>query len=411
SVTSSFFDTGSPSSSAAGSTAGSKPASPVLTYATPAPARQGTEFLLGELPETAKKSLLRMNTSASQFVEETQRTVGKSWQVAQSYATEFAEKAVSKVKNLARQRQRRKELVCQVLVRKARWVLIPCTFPVQILSRSYELAPMDVAMDMEGLSVAEVVMTTALVVAGRATAVFFVKKCLSHTDDLYATADNVYSIFFHSYIFWLATDVSIHLRGASIDDADSAQLRLHGTTRSSNLYLWLFVIDNTVHIPLQLSKDVPFAKRATVAAHHLVSNICYLGGLWTQRMHFWGCLAGLCEITNPLLSVVFMLKELNLAQQPEGPWPRVFEGFSLLTWVSFLLFRILLLPSWILLFSLDIKLHPHVSETTTLVERVGYPLTVLAVLLMSILWMVPLTKGLVKIFHGASRAVPLRKSQ
>ncbi|CAJ1461109.1 unnamed protein product, partial [Effrenium voratum] len=90
SVTSSFFDTGSPSSSAAGSTAGSKPASPVLTYATPAPARQGTEFLLGELPETAKKSLLRMNTSASQrepqrpsgvrFVEETQRTVGKSWQ-------------------------------------------------------------------------------------------------------------------------------------------------------------------------------------------------------------------------------------------------------------------------------------------------------------------------------------------
>ncbi|CAJ1429640.1 unnamed protein product, partial [Effrenium voratum] len=104
SVTSSFFDTGSPSSSAAGSTAGSKPASPVLTYATPAPARQGTEFLLGELPETAKKSLLRMNTSASQFVEETQRTVGKSWQVAQSYATEFAEKAVSKVKNLARHR-------------------------------------------------------------------------------------------------------------------------------------------------------------------------------------------------------------------------------------------------------------------------------------------------------------------
>ena len=198
----------------------------------------------------------------------------------------------------------------------------------------------------------------------------------------------------------------MRLSGSSIDDADSARLRWHGTTRTSNLYLWLFVIDNTVHLPLQLSKDVPFTKCATVAAHHLLSNICYIGGLWTQRMHFWACLAGLCEITNPLLSVVFMLKELKLAHRPTGPWPRVFASFSLLAWMAFLLFRLLLFPSWIILFSRDVVLHPRVSEGSTLVERIGYPVTILAVLLMSILWMVPLTKGVMKVFHAGDSSRP-----
>ena len=255
------------------------------------------------------------------------------------------------------------------------------------------------------LSVAEVLLATALVVAGRATALLFARHRLNHSDDLYSTADNVYSIFFHSYIFWLATDVSIRLSG-TIDDADSAQLRWNGTTRTSNIFMWLFVIDNTVHIPLQLAKDVPFAKSATVAAHHLLGNLCYIGGLWTQRMHFWACLAGLCEITNPLLSIVFMLKELGLADRPTGPWPRVFKGFSLLTWVAFLLFRLILLPSWIILFSRDAVLHPHASEGSTLLERVGYPLSVLAVLLMSILWMVPLTKGLMKVLYAGDPSRP-----
>ena len=168
----------------------------------------------------------------------------------------------------------------------------------------------------------------------------------------------------------------------------------------SNLYFWLFVMDNTVHTPLQLSKDVPFVKHATVVAHHALSNVCYLAGIYTQRLHFWGCLAGLSEVTNPLLSVVFMLKELRLAQRPSGLWPRVFKGFSLLTWLAFLLFRILLFPSWLILFARDVALNPQISERSNLVERSCYPLTILALLAMSIVWMVPLTKGLIKVLQA-----------
>ena len=257
---------------------------------------------------------------------------------------------------------------------------------------------------MTTLGVADVARCLLGILVGRSMAYLFVRRQLKHSDDYFSTADNVYSIFFHSFITFLAIDATASLSGTSIMDASSAELRWQGTTRNSNLYLWLFCIDNVVHMPLQLSKDVPVAKHATVIAHHVLSNLSYATGLRSQRLHFWATLAGLCEVTNPLLSIVFMMKELGLADKRSGPWPRVFQLSSLLTWVAFLVFRLLLFPLWLVLFFYDMAQHPACTDSTSLPERVCYPLALIAVLLMSVSWMIPLTQGLIKVLRGEPEA-------
>ena len=59
---------------------------------------------------------------------------------------------------------------------------------------------------------------------------------------------------------------------------------------------------------VQMNKKTTSQKDITVLVHHVLSNVCFLGALFTTRMHFWACLDGICEVTNPPLSLIFFLK-------------------------------------------------------------------------------------------------------
>lgn len=154
-----------------------------------------------------------------------------------------------------------------------------------------------------------------------------------------------------------------------------------------------YIADNLAHIPLQLSKKVTWSKNWTVVAHHLLSNFCFGLGIATTRMHFWGCLNCVCEITNPPLSVVFFLKENSYVDGPV--WAPIFRFASITVWVLFFIFRILLFPLWLLLFAHDVYFHYAVLDAT-MFELVFYPLVTLLLLLLSVQWMAGLTRGLRK---------------
>merc|ERR1712113_133219 len=70
---------------------------------------------------------------------------------------------------------------------------------------------------------------------------------------------------------------------------------------------------------------------------------------------------------------------------------------GIILWLSFIVFRLVLFPYWLYQFRMDLKTDP--SETaarTTLFERTVYPATTIMLFLMSAMWFVSLTKGMLK---------------
>jgi hypothetical protein len=249
---------------------------------------------------------------------------------------------------------------------------------------------------------------TGMLIGARSVAYLFAKLLCASSSDVPSTADNIFSVIFHAYLSWLAVTASLELGGDVVS-------RWHGTSDHSQLYLLLFVIDNTIHIPLQLCKSVPPSKSVSVIVHHLLSNACYLMSLRLRRMQFWAALAGVSEATNPLLSALFILKELDCV---DGPWKRVYRLTSLSLWLSFVVLRIVLYPLWLFYFTADALSQPaDTVSKATFPELILYPVVVIVMLALSINWLVPLTAGTVKVATGSTtqaikdRVSPKRKGR
>jgi hypothetical protein len=238
-----------------------------------------------------------------------------------------------------------------------------------------------------------------ILVAGRLMSYLIVRKCFSFTNDAVSTADNLYSIVFHSYLSYLACYATLQLHG----DVES---RWKSSTYESQLYMLLFVVDNTIHLPLQAAKDTPTGKNMSVITHHVLSNLCYCVSLASGRMHFWACLAGVSEVTNPPLSLVFIMKECGW--QGGAVMGRLFQLASLLVWVSFFIFRCVLFPAWLVEFATDHYFNYLVVVcVSTLFERAIFVAVIAILLALSVSWMVPLTRGLQRtLFYGVSTPQP-----
>ena len=236
---------------------------------------------------------------------------------------------------------------------------------------------------------------SSLIIAGRLFSYLVARLFFSLSSDVPSTADNLYSICFHTYLGYLAVQACLSLY-------HSVESRWNGQTSQSHSYILLFVLDNTLHMPMQVAKKVTTTKNVTVLGHHILSNLCYVVALYGGHMHFWACLAGISEITNPPLSISFTLKELGCDR---GSLKHVYRLALLTVCMSFLAFRIVLFPFWLYLFARDSLYHSTIVVcTSTVFERSIYVSVILVILALSCKWLVPLTIQLLKALNGAEAA-------
>ena len=139
-------------------------------------------------------------------------------------------------------------------------------------------------------------------------------------------------------------------------------------------------------------------------AHHILSIIAYVNSLClAQRMGFFACLDGLCEVSTFFLGFLQMskIKGGAFAKQLQARFPRLLVVNGLCLWLSFLLFRVLLFPFWLALFLHDVYTMPYaIWAKITWFELVFYPGVTLFLFVLSCMWFVRLSKGVVKVLSA-----------
>jgi len=130
-------------------------------------------------------------------------------------------------------------------------------------------------------------------------------------------------------------------------------------------------------------------------AHHVLSIFCYSCGFYFDRFRWWTTLAGCCELTNLFLVPVFMSKDYF----PEWRKEYWFLISSKFLWWTFVSHRMILFPCWLGLWAKD-RVENATSEDHYVrihwIEGSIYPLTILGLFLLSIVWLIQIDRGLKK---------------
>mmetsp|Transcript_14237 Transcript_14237/g.24109 ORF Transcript_14237/g.24109 Transcript_14237/m.24109 type:complete len:318 (-) Transcript_14237:382-1335(-) len=202
--------------------------------------------------------------------------------------------------------------------------------------------------------------------------------------------DLVFSAVFYPVLSFLAVDAALVLGAGSVEQ------RWQTVTWSSYWFEIWFIGGNVTHIFVTFIKKQAMAYKLQMLAHHLLAIGCFVRTCYTGVGHFYVALDGCCEISTIFLNNVFLFKDLGIA---EGYQQKVAN--SLLLWLTYFVTRLLLFPAWLLMYSLDVSRHPEASSAfLTPVEQVVFPLTNVILFVLSSVWMVSITKGVLKVIRG-----------
>jgi len=184
---------------------------------------------------------------------------------------------------------------------------------------------------------------------------------------------------------------------------NSAESRWHTMVFASRWFQVLYVSRMLTHMPIQwyLLQDQK-QHRLNMTAHHILSVICYGGGLATGRLHFWAAFDGCCEITTIFLNGVFCVKVFAPAEK----YPFLTPFFGVMLWIGFVIFRLMLFPVWLWWFYRDLIDNPAQTwDRVSVLELSVYPIVTSFLLVLSVFWMIPITRGLVKAVLGAQSSM------
>merc|ERR1712232_985276 len=127
------------------------------------------------------------------------------------------------------------------------------------------------------------------------------------------------------------------------------------------------------------------------------------GGMATGRMHYYACLDGCCEASTLFLGFLQMskIKGGTFAARFRARFPKFLVANSFLLWLTFLMFRVMLFPYWLVQFGLDLRQMPtEIWNQLTMLELTFYPAVTLFLLILSSMWFLRLTKGAIKVFKA-----------
>lgn len=210
--------------------------------------------------------------------------------------------------------------------------------------------------------------------------------------DPWALADTLMSVVLYPLLVYFA------VLGSSSLYSD-VQTRWRGVTPESSSFLMLYVTRSTLHMGMQAMQEMKWSLFVLMSLHHFLSIVCCGSGVVTGNMHFFGCFAGVCEISTVFLNNVWLFKEVKIRDVPLQSylpgWIYALNGLFL--WLGFVVFRLLLFPCWLWMFYADVSAAPQSTwDASSPVERYMMPLVIVFLLVISTYWMVPITKGFFK---------------
>lgn len=174
------------------------------------------------------------------------------------------------------------------------------------------------------------------------------------------------------------------------------------TCDESYAFLRLYVAAQLVAIPVEWSQPQALSKKLQMVGHHIVSIAGYCVGLWSHQCHFFGCAAGLSEVSTIFLEGLLLSKHVALQPLFDRlvPWFLPFNGGML--WLSFIIFRLALFPALIAICIYDGLYHGR--ETWGAVGAVKFCIApMLAFLLaLSASWFVKIHAGFMAKVMGSS---------
>ncbi|GAB5360409.1 hypothetical protein AAMO2058_000625500 [Amorphochlora amoebiformis] len=203
-------------------------------------------------------------------------------------------------------------------------------------------------------------------------------------------ADNLFNIPFLPVLCYTAIVGSASL-GASVES------RWAETTPESTAFLIMYMSKNIMRSVSSIALGDSKPGIWLIHIHHIVSVICFGSGLILGRLHFFGVLDGVCEVSVIFLNFKLLWRDFALKQN----YIYVINLHILaFTWF---LTRIILFPIWIFIYLYDTYYYPEISiESVSRMEYFIYPITTLAIWAMSVKWFVPLMKEVKRTWTGNS---------
>jgi hypothetical protein len=248
------------------------------------------------------------------------------------------------------------------------------------------------------MSASILVSASALVALGYAAAYALARFTLrGRSECVWELAD----LLFHApYIPLLLGLVVSSLRELAPLGVDARWHAEEGATDATRAFLALYVVQSSAHVfVLALKRKV--SSPAMYAAHHTLSIACYGHALWTGRLHFWAVLAALSEVTNVPLNTIFLMRALRL----ETTLALAYKVNGVLLWLTYVAFRLLLFPAWLLLFARDVREHHGATwARANGFERYAYASTTTVLLVLSCCWFSSITAGLLKAIRPPASA-------
>lgn len=170
-------------------------------------------------------------------------------------------------------------------------------------------------------------------------------------------------------------------------------VRFHNSDHVADMFANFYIATNIVQGIGQIQTEKP-PLLYQVMAHHVLSIACYGSGFYFDRFRWWTTLAGCCEFTNLFLLPVFASKEF-FPEWREQLW---FLWNSRLLWITFITHRLILFPVWLIWWARDRWMAAQEEEFEDIhwMEGTVYPVTILGLLMLSIIWFIQIDRGLKK---------------
>lgn len=250
-----------------------------------------------------------------------------------------------------------------------------------------DLAPPKMDDDL----VSELVAHLAVQVVSIAACFQLAKKVWPKHEDPWMLADLLTSIVVFPLLVAAAVACVLNLH-------QTVTSRWTGVTPETRFFLLLYIARCLVHIPVQFMEKMSQTLLVGMTVHHVITIFCFGYGLVLGRMHFWACLAGCCEISTVFLNNMCCGKEFRVQDRRlQDMLPKLFAANGICLWLSFLFFRIILFPAWLYYWHQDLMTHPELTWTqSSAVQRRVFPAVIFLLLVLSISWFVPMTKGMRK---------------
>mmetsp|Transcript_19342 Transcript_19342/g.41126 ORF Transcript_19342/g.41126 Transcript_19342/m.41126 type:complete len:269 (-) Transcript_19342:138-944(-) len=184
--------------------------------------------------------------------------------------------------------------------------------------------------------------------------------------------------------------------GASFNLCHDVESRWRGQTVEGHSFLILYTARAIVHCFMQPFIDMSTQQLVLMTIHHMLSVMCFGGGLVSEHMHFFGCLNGCSEISTIFLTNLCLYKDMTASGvlRPSPFW-RLFNKWNgILLWLTYFIFRILLFPYWLYRWTRDIFEVPELTwNRVHSFERYMYPAVTVFLLGISTVWFLKISKG------------------